>query len=63
MIQSRQQKWLRNSGVARNSQLGEGLAAPGGLRSKPPALGDFCNFSTKITHFMHISAKIIILKQ
>jgi len=25
-------------------------------------LGDFCNFSIKITHFMHILAKIVILK-
>jgi len=33
----------------------------GGLGSGPPALGDFCNFSIKITHFMHISAKIVIL--
>jgi len=23
----------------------------GGLGADPPALGDFCNFSTKITHF------------
>jgi len=26
-------------------------------------MGDFCNFSVKITHFMHISAIIVILKQ
>jgi len=28
-----------------------------------PALGDFCNFSKKKFIFMHISAKILILKQ
>jgi len=27
------------------------------------ALGDFCNFSLKVTHFMHISAKIVNFKQ
>jgi len=44
--------------------------AAGGLEArvpgaKSPAMGDFCNFS-KVTHFlvfMHISAKIINLKQ
>jgi len=29
--------------------------AIGGLEEKSPALGNFCNFSIKITHFMHIS--------
>jgi len=47
--------------------VGEGvggsvLEAIRGRGEKPPALGDFCNFSIKITHFMHISAKIVILK-
>jgi len=56
--------------VARNSQcfLGGDLGAEpsspvtiGGLRLKLPALGDFCNFSIKITYFMHVSAKIVII--
>jgi len=38
-----------------------------GQSSQPPEarepLGDFCNFSIKITHFIHISAKIVISKQ
>jgi len=35
----------------------------GGKEVKSSALGDFCNFSIKTTHFMHISAKIVNLKQ
>jgi len=31
-----------------------------GLSEHPPGLSDFCNFSIKITHFMHISVKIVI---
>jgi len=31
--------------------------------ARGPALDDFCNFSIKITHFLHISANILVLKQ
>jgi len=33
-----------------------------GRGAEPPALGEFCNFSINITHFMHISAKLVNLK-
>jgi len=39
---------LHNSGVAKITQL-EGVWLGSGGRA--PALGDFCNFSIKITHF------------
>jgi len=37
-----------HGGVARISQW---ESNGGGLRAETPALGDFCNFSPKITHF------------
>jgi len=37
--------------------------AAGGYWASHPALGDFCNFSRKKRLFMHISAKIVTLKQ
>jgi len=39
------------------------VAGGEGLGAEPPALGDFCNFSVKITHFYAYLAKIVILKQ
>jgi len=42
--------------------LGTNSPVAGGLGAKPSALRDFCNFSIKITRFMHISAKTHQLK-
>jgi len=39
----------QGSGVARNLQF-EGGMRQEGLGAKPPASGDICNFSIKITH-------------
>jgi len=39
------------------------MGGVGGLGAESPALDDFCNFSIKITHFVHISAEIVVLRE
>jgi len=48
--------WMQSPQLPETEDLGKNF-------QPPEARDDFCNFFIKITHFMHISAKIVTLKQ